>query len=138
MKAIKLTTHGLVMVVELPKREHLYQSMQEEIGCDMVEIVGCAMNELGEKYCMVCDEEFLLKGKPIINPLASYFYGLQDHGQPLCGDVLIMKNHFTPEGVDTVGLEQEDLEHIYRIIHNRIRDAINVTQKFLQDLQTKE
>lgn len=135
MRAIKLLTDGRAMVVELPKREHLYQSMQAEIGCDMVEIVGCGLNELGEKYCMVCDEEFLLKGRPVINPVASYFYGLQKHGQPLCGDVLIMKNQFTNDGIDTVGLDNDDIAQINMIFVATFKEALIATKNFLESLK---
>lgn len=135
MKAIKLLTDCSAKLVELPKRAYNYQSMQAEIGCDMVEIVGCALNELGEKYCLVCDEEFLLKGRPIINPVASYFYGLQNHGQPLCGDVLVMKNDFTPDGIDTVGLDRDDIEFVTDVIVKSLVPAVKATKNFLESLK---
>lgn len=129
MKALKLYPNGLTSVVEMPKRNYLFQSMQEVIGCDCVEIVNSAI--LGEKYCMVCDEEFLLKNKPVVNPIASYLYGMKEHGQPLCGDVLVMKNKFTPDGIDTVGLENEDLAYIHGLISKNLIDIFQTFNEFV-------
>ena len=130
INTIKLLPNGLTVITTLDTKQPIYKSMQEAVGddCTMVDIVEC--HGLGEmlEYCLVCDEEFLLKGNPVVNPIASYFYGLQDHGQPLCGNVLIMKNKYTEDGLETVGLEAKDIAKIQDIIAANFSRAVDVTQ----------
>lgn len=134
MKAIKLLTNGMPFIVDMPKRDYLYQSMQEVIGCDMVDIGACGLQEM-KKYCLVYDEEFLLQHTPIINPVASYFFGLQNHGTPLCGTVLIMKNIETDDGINTVGLDEDDISYIFDVIFETLKDAVKASEDFLESLK---
>lgn len=132
MKAIKLFASGLVEVTTLPEAEHTFERMQKAIGCDLVDIQSCALEQLKD-YCLVFDEEFLLKEKPVINPVASYFYGLQHHGQPLCGNVLIMKDKFTDEGLETTGLDDDDIDFLLQVLTDSFIPAIKATTNFLKN-----
>ena len=116
MKALKLHTNGLVMPVELDlvNYKHTYQAMNAAIGSHLVDIIH-AVN-LPDHYCLVVDDEGLLADKPVVNVVASYLYGTADHGQPLCGDVLIMKDKWSDDGLETVGLDDSDFDVIRSII----------------------
>lgn len=110
MKGLKLYTDGRIETYELPKARENYISLQKSIDCDCIDIVH-AVN-LKEPYCLVVDDEALLKERPTINLVASYLYGALEHGQPICGDVLIMKDEWMPDGIDTVGLDEADFEEL--------------------------
>ena len=123
MKALKLHTNGLVMPVELDlaNHEYKYQAMNAAIGSNLIDIVHAA--HLPDPYCLVVDDEGLLTEKPVVNVVASYLYGTADHGQPLCGDVLIMKDEWTADGLDTVGLDDADFDTVRSIIFGE--DAVD-------------
>ena len=106
---LKIYPTGMISRIELPNAEYQFQRMQLGVSKDCTNIdIKDTLNGLGlEDYCLVFDDEFLLKREAILNPIASYLYGYQEHGQPLCGNVLIMKNYLTPSGdLDTIGLSE--------------------------------
>lgn len=130
ISALKIYPTGLVAKIELPNAEYQFQRMQLAVSNDCRDIdIKDILDSLELKeYCLIFDDEFLLKGKAILNPIASYLYGYQEHGQPLCGNVLVMKNYFTPEEeIDTVGLSDEDVNIIQNFIArnlDKIRQAM--------------
>ena len=67
---------------------------------------------LNEPYCMVVDEEGLLRDKPMLNIFASYLYGSHEHGQPIVGNALIMRNVRMEDGMHTDWLSKEEAEAI--------------------------
>ncbi len=116
MKALKIKSNMGIEVIDLHEDEFEYkfQAMQKAIDCDCIDIVH-AVN-LPEPYCMVVDDEGLLVGQPIVNLVASYLYGTLEHSQPICGDVLIMKDEYTDEGLDTIGLEAPDIGNVFDLL----------------------
>lgn len=82
----------------------------KQLDCEYIEIVRPV--GLTEGYCMVVDEEGLLKPSPVFNPVASILYGTPAHGNPIVGKVLIAKEEFTPTGIELVGLNQRDVEEV--------------------------
>lgn len=111
MKGLKLYTDGRIEEYELSKERETYIALQKAIDCSCIDIVH-AVN-LGDPYCLVVDDEGLLVEHPMANIVASYLYGILDHGQPLCGDVIIMKDKHTPDGIETVGLDEEDFKKLH-------------------------
>ena len=105
MKVIKIEPCRRPEVIDLDESKQLHVAMREAIGCKTVEVVNA--KKLGVRYCIVCDEEFLLKHGQQINPLPSYLYGYCEHGHPICGTVLVMKKKETPEGIDLVGFDSD-------------------------------
>lgn len=116
MTGLKLHTNGLLEVMELPEGEPNFIRLQKAINCDWIDIVH-AIN-LPESYCLVVDDEFLLKEGVKLNVIGSYLYGMLEHGQPICGDCLIMKDNYTPNGTETVGLEREDFVALSELLFN--------------------
>ena len=93
------------------------------IGCEFVDIVPAYALERDynmKGFDLVVDDEGLILGKPI-NPLASFLYGYLEHGQPLCGDVLVCKRVETPEGYITGGLEMSDLVDVASAMDKLVR-----------------
>ena len=77
----------------------------KNIHSDWMEIVR--PEKLPRGYALICDEEGLMNDKPI-NPFASWLYGFEKHGQPIVGDILIVKEEFTDEGVDLAPIPEGD------------------------------
>ena len=123
---IKLNETLIPSLVELPSKGRMFERMQKAIDCSCIGIGDFeylnklfpfeSVNGRG-KYCVVYDDEALLKPN-YINPIASYLYGYKDHGQAICGSVIIMKNEMTDEGLDTVGLDNKDVVKILDKLNN--------------------
>ena len=104
---VKLSDKGLL--IEIVKRndgKSLLNYCYRAIGCDLIEIVH--PKGLEEPYCMVVDDEGLLRDKPMLNIFASHLYGTHEHGQPIVGNALIMREVCTEDGAHTVWLTEEE------------------------------
>lgn len=60
------------------------------IGCDTIQLVPLWPDRLEKGFAAVCDEDTFGK-VPVINPLASWLYGADQHGQPITRNALIWK-----------------------------------------------
>lgn len=99
MQALKIGADCSVNVVEL----------QEPLHISAGKIVGGWIEHVRPKYlkqplCMICNETGLINHLPI-NPIASLLYGFQDHGSPIAGDVLILKE----KGEEWEGLKDDEI-----------------------------
>ena len=104
MKGIVITTDGKVSVQDFEKP--LYKSIGAVVG-GYIEIVH--PRRMNRPFTMVVNEEGLYLGLPI-NFFGSYFYETDIHGSPIVGNIVIVKEGFTDEGPDLVGLTDEDIE----------------------------
>jgi len=116
-RAVKYTTEGEASVVEFEASEHsTCSAMAEQIGngCRLVERVYQFKNnsraKLPSGYDVICDEEGLLQGDPVVNPLGSYIYGYPVNGGSLVvGDILIVRNKRNRYGEeDWVSMSEEE------------------------------
>ena len=81
--------------------EPLLDNLQKEVG-GCIEVVH--PKYLPEGLCMVIDDEGLLKGYAI-NSIASILYGTPEHGQPIVGTAVILREGFVAgDDGDEVGL----------------------------------
>lgn len=120
-KAMLINPSGFVEMVEWPEGEQL-QWYYKMLDCDLVTFVQpYGMEALAEEhglgsyvgeYCLICDDEALLREEPHANPVASLLYGVLDHGQALFGKVLVAKNDESTDGLDTVGLDENDVQKV--------------------------
>lgn len=78
-----------INIVEKQEGEDMLRFCYKQIECDLIDIAP--IKGLSEQYIMVCDDEGLLKDQPCLNIVGSYLYGTQNHGNPIVGNVLIMK-----------------------------------------------
>lgn len=132
MKTLLLRVSNTAEVIELKPKKYLYQSMADAIGAELVEIVQPKF--LDDQYCIVCDECGLLKPNPQINIAASWLYGYQEHDCPIVGDIIIMKNVFTDNGIDTVGLDDVDIVELKAMLRNSYGDMIKEYVNFMERL----
>lgn len=138
MYGLKIDTQSYITKYELPNEKENYIALQKSIDCDFIDIVHA--KNLPEPYCLVVDDEALLKEKPTINLLASWLYGMLEHGQPICGDVIIMKDKVTDDGIKTVGLEQKDFEKVGEVLFNinTVKEVQSLDELIRQKFKTKE
>ncbi len=85
-KVIKIDTNGNVTVQFFA--EPLYQTMGADLD-GLIEHVRPM--RLPPPYCMIVDDEGLLKGLPI-NQIGCLLYQTDRHGQPIVGDIYIMRD----------------------------------------------
>ena len=110
-------TYGLmispdgVQTVDFSEQIH-YKELQKVVG-GPIEVVH--PRRLPEPYVMICNEVGRLVGLTA-NPVASWFYETDKHGQPIVGTVVILREEETGEGVDLVSLKGDDLMRIAGIL----------------------
>lgn len=107
-KAIVITKEGKITIVNCPEDVSL-KWMYSQINCEWIEIVRPKRLERG--FVMIVDEEGLLKPNRL-NCHGSYLYGMDEHGQPIVGDVLIMKECEGDDGAYCTGMSERDADRI--------------------------
>ena len=111
MKGIVFTHDEKMYVKEFD--QPLYKSVGEVVG-GYIEVVH--PRGLREPLCFICNEEGLLEGLPM-NLIGSLWYGTQHHGHPIVGNIVVMKEGWTDDGPDIVGLEEQDILLVKSIAH---------------------
>ena len=88
--------------------EPLYQTVGEVVG-GYIEHVNPRLLEA--PFCMIVNEEGLLLKLPV-NTVGSFLYETLRHGWPIVGTIVIMKDGFTDEGPDIIGLSDDDIKYM--------------------------
>lgn len=117
MKGILVTTDNVMSVQEYG--EPLYQTVGKSVD-GYIEIVH--PRGLKEPYCMIVNEEGRLQDLPF-NAVGSILYGTPQHGEPIVGNMVIMKEGYKDGEPDIVGLEDRDIDYL---------------KTFLKPIHTKE
>lgn len=99
--AVLLKTDLTIEIVSAKEAESMLDFCYRAIECDTIEAVS--PRHLQDGYILVCDEEFLLKDKPVVNYIGSYFSDVQNGGNPLCGKVLILRDEEDEDGARDFG-----------------------------------
>lgn len=97
MKAVLIKPDMTITTIDL--KEPLHKSAGEAVG-GWIEVVR--PQGLKHPYLMITNEEFLHLGLAE-NEIASYLYRTYEHGHPICGNVLIMKEIITEDQEHDVG-----------------------------------
>ena len=96
------------------------------IGCEYIEVVHPVDLPFG--MIMLVDEEGLIKSNPLLNMEASAIYGTYEHGQPIVGNAMIIREEgceFAPLGED----EAKELCEKIREVTNR--ENLNIIKKIV-------
>ena len=101
--------HGLPYVVDTPE-EWECSWIAKKIGCEWIEVVRHM--RLPEGIVMVVDEEGLLKDN-IMNPVGCWFYETDKHGDPIVGNIMILKEVEGPEGLEFDGLTDDEVNMVF-------------------------
>lgn len=110
MKGIVVTTDLNVRIEEFG--DPLYKTVGTAVG-GYIEHVKPA--RLHPPYCMIVNEEGRLLDLPL-NPIGSFFYGTDQHGEPIAGNIVVMKDGYRDGERDIVGLNDVEAEEIKNII----------------------
>lgn len=109
MKAITISTDNEIKKIDVKQNgAPLYELMKKPVG-------GWYENvhprRLPSKYVMIVNEEGLLHDLPI-NTVGSYLYATDIHGQPIVGDVIILKlGHYQGEP-DVIGMTDDETNEL--------------------------
>ena len=106
MKGIVVTTDNHLKVQEFAAP--LYKSVGAAVD-GWIEIVR--PGGLKKPFVMIVNEEGLIKELPV-NVVGSIMYGTPVHGSPIVGNIVIMKEGWTSEGKDLIGLTDEEAAQI--------------------------
>ena len=110
MKGVVVTTNHEVRVEDFS--DPLYKTVGSAVG-GYIEHVKPA--RLRHPYCMIVNEEGRLLDLPL-NYVGSYFYGTDQHGEPIVGNIVIMKDGYRGGEPDIVGLSDVEAEQIKDVI----------------------
>lgn len=110
MKGIVVTTDLEIRIEEFS--DPLYKTVGSAVG-GYIEHVKPA--RLRHPYCMIVNEERRLLDLPL-NYVGSYFYGTDQHGEPIVGNIVIMKDGYRGGEPDIVGLNDVEAEQIKDVI----------------------
>lgn len=121
MQAIKINTELEIEVIEV--YEPLHISIRQNLG-GYLEVVK--PKKLNSSLCMIVDEEGLIKGLPF-NPWGCWLYGTEEHMQPIAGDIIIMAEMDSIDGIVLKGLTDEQMVEI-----------IEQANKFIKSFKTAE
>ena len=107
MKGILITTKNKMTVHDFPDNVPLYKATGDVIGgFEIVHPVN-----LPSPYCMIVDDEGLLKNLPR-NAVGCGLYGTKEHGSPIVGDIVLLKDVMTSSGPDIGYLNDEDVKRL--------------------------
>lgn len=124
-KGIFIETSGNITLKEL--------GTDKRIGIDVLqEAVGgvfdvCYPQELPEDYHFYCHDEGLLIPLPN-NLLASLLYG-----GTIAGDILILKDQYSPYGRNSEGLEKSDFDKLIPLLKSVIGDFYKAYKNHLTE-----
>lgn len=107
MKGIVITTDNKVEVQTF--EEPLYQTIGKAVG-GYIEVVH--PKGLPEPFVMIVNEEGLLQQLPT-NLIGCLLYATDQHGIPIVGNIVLMKEGWTDEGPDIVGLDPEEITSFF-------------------------
>ena len=113
MKAVTVTHDLQIGFTELQKP--LYRSAGAFVG-GWIEIVW--PRGLKRPYVMIVNEEFMLLGLPR-NEIGCYLYQTHLHGNPICGNFLLMKE----QGPELVGLEDTEILQVMAAMQ-KVKDLL--------------
>ena len=107
MKGIVITTKNEMRVQEFS--EPTYKSIGDVVG-GWIEVVRPV--RLKRPYCMIANEEGVLLKLPM-NIFGSFIYGTDYHGNPILGDIVLLKEGINSDGEpDILGLNEQEIKHM--------------------------
>lgn len=106
MKGVVVTTNHEVRVEDFS--DPLYKTVGSAVG-GYIEHVHPM--RLARPLCMIVNEEGRLLDLPL-NHIGSFFYGTDQHGEPIVGNIVVMKDGYRNGEPDIVGLDDSEVEQV--------------------------
>ena len=110
VQGLVVTTDATMYVKEFSYP--LHKSVGEVVG-GWIEKVS--PRGLRQPFCFLCNEEGLLKKLPL-NYIGSAWYGTGVHGDPIVGNIVVMKIGYRGGERDIVGLEESEIAEIKALV----------------------
>ncbi len=118
MKAITVTTDNVISLIDVSENgKPLYEIVRKAIGGYMENVYP---KGLPTDYVMIVDEEGKLKGKPI-NPIGSRLYLSHIHGDPIVGNIIILKLGFYQGEHDIVGIPDDEANKLMNDLFSNLK-----------------
>ena len=106
MKGVVVTTDLDIRVEDFA--DPLYKTVGAAVDGDIEHVRPM---RLKEPFCMVVNDEGQLRGLSR-NLVGSFLYGTDLHGEPVVGNIVIMKDGYRNGEPDIVGLTDEEIERV--------------------------
>lgn len=124
MKGIVITTKNEMRVQEFS--EPAYKSIGEAVG-GWIEVVH--PKRLESPYCMLVNEEGVILKLPI-NSFGSFLYGTDYHGDPMLGDIVLLKEGINSDGErDILGLDEQDIKYLCDMVSTKNGREVKLGQE---------
>lgn len=101
--------------------DHGLRWYAEQIGAEFVELVHA--RGLHAPYVFLCDEDGKLKDRPVINFIGSWLYETHKHGEPVVGDIVILKEVMSHGERDLGGMEAGEADMMAEWLLEKFREA---------------
>ena len=138
MQLIILQPDGTVAVGVMKRMsESVLKDFAKIIKCETVTRFTSNIEELKD-YSFWVDDEGLLKEDSILNPIASYCYGANIHGQGIVGCAIIARRDFV-DGEETIEeLTTKDIKHILGEIAVMQPEIVKLLNKLIRQQKFEE
>nr|DAE19444.1 MAG TPA: protein of unknown function (DUF3846) [Podoviridae sp. ctyDR6]DAH35311.1 MAG TPA: protein of unknown function DUF3846 [Caudoviricetes sp.] len=124
MKGIVVTAKCEMRVQEFSNPA--YKSIGEVVE-GWIEVVRPA--RLKRPYCMVVNEEGVFRNLPM-NIFGSFLYGTDNHGAPILGDIVLLKEGINSDGErDLLGLTEQDIKYLCDMVSTVSGGEIKLKQE---------
>lgn len=114
-----------IKVLDFDTKEDKLGFFYEHVDCETIDIVsayGIKDSQVLKGVSLVVDDEGLFKEEVTVNPIGSLLYGLLDHGQPLVGNVLVCKDIYTDDGIESGGFTDEEILELQLVINKLVAE----------------
>ena len=109
-------------VVRVLNDAEVMPTIYQLIGCDTVQLIPLYPDRIPKGFIALCDENTYGKME-IFNPLASWLYGADDHGQFVTRNAVIMKT--IPDDFDFMTVEEA--REICKSLNDRAEEIFDLT-----------
>lgn len=124
MKGIVIATNNEMRMQEFS--EPTYKSIGDAVG-GWIEIVRPV--RLERPYCMIVNEEGALLNLPM-NMFGSFLYGTGYHGNPILGDIVLLKEGINSDGEhDILGLDEQDIKYLCDMVSTKNGREVKLGQE---------
>lgn len=124
MKGIVIATNNKIRMQEFS--EPAYKSIGDAVG-GWIEIVRPV--RLKRPYCMIVNEEGALLNLPM-NVFGSFLYGTDYHGNPILGDIVLLKEGIDSDGeFDILGLDEQDIKYLCDMVSTKMGREVKLGQE---------
>lgn len=122
---------NIAKVVNVADDADILKTLYRLIDCDTVQLIPLYPDRIPEGYVALCDENTYGKTE-IFNPLASWLYGADDHGQFITRNAVILKE--IPDDFDF--MTEEEAQSIAAPLNDRAEQIFTQTMDAIVNVRS--